>query len=79
MTLIAIRDRTIIQTWPKVGEPDDAYQALLTLEGISLPLDVNMQVTIDGVRYVVGRERSVDIDTKKHLVTTTITVMKAME
>lgn len=66
----ALRQRTVIQTFG----PDDTYQQLLTLEGVTLALDPFMPLTIDGTEYTVVGRRSVDIETGKRLLTTTITV-----
>ena len=69
-TINALRQRTVIQTFG----PDDAYQELVTLEGVTLALDPFMPLTIDGTSYAVLGHRSVEVDSGKRLITTTITV-----
>lgn len=54
----------------------DGYTPLVTVEGVSLPIDRGTHLTIDGENcYVFGR-RSVAIDTQSRTVVTTITVAK---
>lgn len=65
--------RTVLQTHdPADG---DRYVPVLTMEGITLPIDSPERLTIHGDRWHVIRS-SIAIDTQTRTVVTTVTVVK---
>lgn len=65
-------ERTVLQT----HKPGGGYAAVAVLNGVSLPFDSPMHLTIDGQRWFGGAPRTVVIDTQQRTVVTTITVIK---
>jgi hypothetical protein len=67
-------ERTVLQTHnPGAGA---RFVPVVVLEGVSLPFDSPMHLTIDGARWYSATPRAVVIDTQARTVTTTITVIK---
>lgn len=65
--------RTVLQTHdPAAG---DRYVPVVTMEGVSLPLDSPLALTIDGDRWHVVR-RQTAVDARTRTVVTTVTVVK---
>jgi hypothetical protein len=66
------REQTIIQTYDPSGGGQPV--PLLAIEGVSLPLDPYMRLTIDDVVYDVLGRRDVAIRVGARSIVTTITV-----
>lgn len=65
--------RTVIQTHDPAN--GDRYVPVAKLEGVSLPLESSVRLTIDGDGWYVVR-RTVAVDTQTRTVITTVTVIK---
>lgn len=70
--MLAFREQTVIQAY--ADDSTDELKTLLVLEGVSLPLDQNAGLVIDGARRDVVR-RATEISTGARTVTTTLTVL----